>query len=181
MSTPAKRGDIIFYREPDLAPGVYTMEAIVFDAVAQRGSARVSTLTVPAVDRRAFGDQQPGRRESQRGESDAPPPSPLRGRRSTSAARCSIRISASRSEVAATELPFYFTLYGNVADANASAELLRNGSRSPKRRCSCPPPPAACPARRPAADWCLAAGNLRAADPRDRRPAGGVTDRVLYA
>jgi hypothetical protein len=25
------------------------------------------------------------------------------------------------------ELPFYFTLYGNVHDANATAQLLRNG------------------------------------------------------
>ena len=33
----ARRGEILFYREPDLAPGVYTMESIVFDVVAQPG------------------------------------------------------------------------------------------------------------------------------------------------
>ena len=44
----AKRGEILFYREPDLAPGIYTMESIVFDIVAQQGSARVATLTVPS-------------------------------------------------------------------------------------------------------------------------------------
>jgi VWFA-related protein len=44
----AKRGKILFYREPDLAPGLYQMETVVYDGHARRGSARVSTLTVPA-------------------------------------------------------------------------------------------------------------------------------------
>lgn len=43
----AKRGEILFYREPDLPPGVYTAEAAVYDAVAARASTRVSTLEVP--------------------------------------------------------------------------------------------------------------------------------------
>src|SRR5262245_56711452 len=43
----AKNGQILFYREPVLEPGVYTIEAVVFDAVAKRGSVRVATLTVP--------------------------------------------------------------------------------------------------------------------------------------
>ena len=51
----AKKGEILFYREPELAPGVYTMEAIVFDPAARRGSARVSTLTVPAAEPAALG------------------------------------------------------------------------------------------------------------------------------
>ena len=49
----AQRGDIIFYREADLAPGVYT---IGVDRLSTRsrsqGSARVSTLTVPAIEPR---------------------------------------------------------------------------------------------------------------------------------
>lgn len=45
----AQDGEILFYRQPDLAPGVYTLEAIVQDVVAQRASARLSTLTVPAI------------------------------------------------------------------------------------------------------------------------------------
>jgi VWFA-related protein len=43
----AKRGEILFYREPELSPGVYTVEAVVHDGVANRASARVSTLEVP--------------------------------------------------------------------------------------------------------------------------------------
>jgi hypothetical protein len=43
----AKNGEILFYRQPELDPGVYTLEAIVHDAAADRASARLSTLTVP--------------------------------------------------------------------------------------------------------------------------------------
>jgi hypothetical protein len=46
----AKRSEIIFYREPELAPGLYTLEAVVYDAVAQKGSARFATIEVPRVD-----------------------------------------------------------------------------------------------------------------------------------
>ena len=47
----AKEGEILFYRQADLAPGVYGLEAIVFDALAERGSARLSTINVPMVSR----------------------------------------------------------------------------------------------------------------------------------
>jgi VWFA-related protein len=46
----AKKGEILFYREPVLEPGVYQIESVVYDAVAEKGSARVSTLTVPKPD-----------------------------------------------------------------------------------------------------------------------------------
>ena len=45
----ARDGEILFYRQPDLAPGVYTLETIVQDVIAQRASARLSTLTVPVI------------------------------------------------------------------------------------------------------------------------------------
>ena len=43
----AKHGEILFYREVELDPGVYQVESMVFDAYAEKGSARVSTVTVP--------------------------------------------------------------------------------------------------------------------------------------
>ena len=43
----AKKGEILFYREAELAPGVYQVESIVYDAIANQGSARISTLSVP--------------------------------------------------------------------------------------------------------------------------------------
>ena len=51
----ARTGTILFYREPQLAPGVYTVESIAFDALAGKGSARVSTITVPSADSQVLG------------------------------------------------------------------------------------------------------------------------------
>jgi VWFA-related protein len=46
----AKAGDVIFYRQPELPPGVYTMETVVHDAPSGKSSVRFSTVEVPAVD-----------------------------------------------------------------------------------------------------------------------------------
>ena len=45
----ARNGEILFYRQPELDPGVYTLAAIVHDAAGSRASARLSTITVPNV------------------------------------------------------------------------------------------------------------------------------------
>jgi VWFA-related protein len=42
----AKQGHVIFYREPELAPGVYTMETVVHDAPSGKSSVRISTVEV---------------------------------------------------------------------------------------------------------------------------------------
>ncbi len=46
----AKRSEILFYREPELGPGVYTLEAVAYDAIAQKGSVRLATIEVPRAD-----------------------------------------------------------------------------------------------------------------------------------
>jgi hypothetical protein len=46
----AKLGEVLFYREPDLEPGVYTVEAVAYDALSQKASVRLSTLDQPKVD-----------------------------------------------------------------------------------------------------------------------------------
>jgi hypothetical protein len=46
----AKRGNVVFYRESELPAGVYTMEAIVYDAPTGNSSVRVSTVEVPKYD-----------------------------------------------------------------------------------------------------------------------------------
>ncbi len=46
----AKRGEIIFYRESELPPGVYTMESAVHDALSGKTSVRFSTVEVPKLD-----------------------------------------------------------------------------------------------------------------------------------
>lgn len=43
----ARQGEVLFYRQPELPAGSYTFEAVVHDAVADRASARVATVTVP--------------------------------------------------------------------------------------------------------------------------------------
>lgn len=43
----AKKGEILFYREPELEPGAYRVESVVYDVIAEKGSARVSTVVVP--------------------------------------------------------------------------------------------------------------------------------------
>ena len=44
----AKQGQIIFFREPELPAGVYTMETVVYDALAGKSSVRLATIEVPA-------------------------------------------------------------------------------------------------------------------------------------
>jgi VWFA-related protein len=121
----AKNGEILFYREPDLPAGLYTMESIVFDASAARGSARVATLTIPAADPAALGMSSliiVSRAEEGSGPAPAGP-APLYVGRSLLYPNLGEPIRRS----ATGELPFYFTLYGNVQAAKASAQLLRNG------------------------------------------------------
>jgi VWFA-related protein len=43
----ARTGEILFYREADLPAGAYQVESLVYDAVAEKGSGRVSTVVVP--------------------------------------------------------------------------------------------------------------------------------------
>ncbi len=123
----ARRGEILFYREPDLPAGVYTMETIVFDATAGRGSARVATLTVPPVES-LFGMSSLVVVSRVEQVKDGPPASdrltpPLYVGQSLLYPNLGEPITRS----AATELPFYFTLYGDVSTVKAYAQLLQNG------------------------------------------------------
>jgi VWFA-related protein len=46
----AKQGEVIFYREPELPPGVYNMETVAYDAPSGKSSVRFSTVEVPKED-----------------------------------------------------------------------------------------------------------------------------------
>lgn len=46
----ARNSDVLFYREPVLPPGVYTMETIVYDNPSKKASVRYSTVEVPRID-----------------------------------------------------------------------------------------------------------------------------------
>jgi 5-hydroxyisourate hydrolase-like protein (transthyretin family) len=43
----ARRGEILFYRNPTLEPGTYTLEVVVHDALASKSGVRRSTFTIP--------------------------------------------------------------------------------------------------------------------------------------
>ena len=42
-----RAGSVLFYREADLPPGTYTVDAVAYDAIAQTASTRTSTFEVP--------------------------------------------------------------------------------------------------------------------------------------
>ena len=137
----ARRGEILFYREPDLAPGVYTMESIVFDAIAHTGSARVSTLAIaPAEPSRLtmsslvlvsrIEDLGSGDTAAADGSS-----APLYVGRTLIYPNLGEAIAKS----ATTELPFYFTLYGALDGTKAYAQLLRNGQSLAEAPIDLPP------------------------------------------
>ena len=121
----ARQGDIIFYREVDLGPGVYTIESVVFDARAKHGSARITTLTVPAADR---GEATVSSLVLvNRIEETSDPPSPSRPPLYVGSLLLYPNLGEPVSKSAVKDLPFYFTLYGSGGSATATAQLFRNG------------------------------------------------------
>ena len=132
----AKKGDILFYREPDLPPGVYTMESIVFDATAGQGSARVATLTVPAAEPSTLGMSSlvlVNRVEEVNYPTNVSAPLYVGHRLLYPNLGDPIRRSGT------SELPFYFTLYGDVRDVKVYAQLLRNGEAVAEAPVELPP------------------------------------------
>jgi len=45
----SKRGDVLFFRQPDLPPGTYTIESVVHDALSTKAGVTTSSFVVPAV------------------------------------------------------------------------------------------------------------------------------------
>jgi VWFA-related protein len=123
----AKHGEILFYREPILAAGVYTMETIVFDATAAQGSARVATLTVPPLEpilgmsSLVLVNRIENLKDAPSPESGVVPPLYV------GQTLVYPNLGETISKGTTAELPFYFTLYGDVQGAKASAQLLQNG------------------------------------------------------
>ena len=123
----AKHGEILFYREPVLPAGVYTMETIVFDATATLGSARVATLTVPPVEP-IIGMSSLVLVNRIEDVKDAPSPEvgiapPLY----VGQTLLYPNLGETIRKTATAELPFYFTLYGDLQGVKVYAQLLQNG------------------------------------------------------
>jgi hypothetical protein len=50
QAATTRKGDVLFYREPILGAGAYTMETVVYDALSTKASVRLATLDVPATN-----------------------------------------------------------------------------------------------------------------------------------
>jgi VWFA-related protein len=124
----AKRGTILFYREPLLAPGVYTVESIAFDALAGSGSARVSTLTVPAAESQALGLSSIVFVDHVEQISDAPDQTAHAAPFFVGQTLVYPNIGDPVMKSTTKELPFFFTIYrGASGPLTATAQLLRDG------------------------------------------------------
>jgi len=125
----AKKGEILFYRQPDLPAGLYTVESIVLDAVGNRASARVSTLTVPDAGTPGLGmsslvivSRVEDTGEAARADAHSAP-------FYVGSQLLYPNVGEAVKKGATNELPFYFTLYGESAPrARATVQLLRNGT-----------------------------------------------------
>ncbi len=122
----AKRGEILFYREIDLPPSIYTMESIVYDAISETGSARLATLTVPPP---STGVQVSSLLVINKIEevTDASATSEFAAALRVGRKLLYPNLGEQIRHVAGGELPFYFTVYGESAGLKVSAQLLRNG------------------------------------------------------
>jgi VWFA-related protein len=125
----AKRGTILFYREPLLAPGVYTVQSIAFDTLAGDGSARISTVTVPAAESQALGMSSVVFIDHVE-QIDGAPPDPITRPAPFFVGQTLVfpNIGDPVMKTTTKDLPFFFTIYrGGSGPLTATAQLLRNG------------------------------------------------------
>ena len=124
----APSGDVVFYREPVLFPGVFTMEAVVYDALAAKATVRVLTVDVPAVDPKALRlSSVIAIRRSEKVPENERVPGPLY----VGDQLLYPNMGDPFSKATAKELPFYFVAYPSASggEAKATLELLSNGQR----------------------------------------------------
>ena len=125
----ARQGTIIFYREPRLAPGVYTLEAVAFDALANQGSVRVSTVTVPDAEPSTLGMSSLVlvdhlEQIAHRSASDSERAGPFY----VGDTLVYPNVAGTVRKAITADLPFYFTVYqGGSRSLTAAAQLLKNG------------------------------------------------------
>jgi hypothetical protein len=125
---PTKAGRIIFYRQPDLPAGVYSIETVVRDALADKSSVRFTTVEVPATDpsRLRLSSLVLVRRGEKVPAGERITDSPLY----VGDTLLYPDLAASLKRSVDKELGFYLTVY--VPDANAqqtaTVDLIQNGA-----------------------------------------------------
>ena len=121
----AKNSGVIFYREPELAPGIYTMEAIVYDSPTSRASVRYATVEVPRVDAKKLRmSSLVIVKRSEKVGADEPRTGPLFVKDVLLYPNLGEDISKGNKEVG-----FFFTVYPGAAGTRPEAvlELIQNG------------------------------------------------------
>lgn len=122
----AKQGEVLFYREPELQPGVYTMETVVYDAPSGKSSVRFATVEVPAVDPAALRASSLVlvRRGEKVPEKDRRRENPLLVKDVVLYPNLGDAVARQSREVG-----FYFAIYpaAGAAAPQSSLELLRDG------------------------------------------------------
>lgn len=122
-------GEILFYREPVLAPGVYTMETLVYDALAAKASVRILTIDVPDANPRALrlSSLVAVRRSEKVPEHQRMPGSPLY----VGDQLLYPSFGEPFSKASARELPFYFIAYptSGGGETRATLELFEGGKQ----------------------------------------------------
>jgi hypothetical protein len=122
-----RAGEVTFYRDPVLEPGVYTLEAVVYDAPSGRASVRVATIELPPSDstRLQASSLVLVRRSEEVPEGERDPNNPLHHRHLL----LYPSLGEAFSKAADKELSFFVTLYPRRASAVLRAQLrvVQNG------------------------------------------------------
>jgi len=122
----ARRGDVVFYRESELPAGIYTMEAIVYDAPTGKSSVRIATVEVPKHDENTLrlSSLVIVKRSEKLAEKDRRPDHPLLVGDTLLHPNIGEPVSK-----AAKELGFYFVAYPakNGPAAESTIEVMLNG------------------------------------------------------
>jgi len=122
----AKQGEILFYRDSELPPGLYTMETIVYDALSGKSSARFSTLEVPTHPEGTLrvSSLVQIKRSEKIAEKDRPAGNPFVVKDVVLYPNLGDSVSK-----AAKELGFFFVIYPATGTATPSAtiELMQDG------------------------------------------------------
>jgi VWFA-related protein len=122
----ARQGEVIFYREPELSPGVYTMETVVYDAPSGKASVRLSTVEVPqaGVDALRMSSLVLVKRAEKVPEADRRADNPLLVKDVILYPNLGEPVNKSAKEVG-----FYFAAYpaAGGASTEATIELLQDG------------------------------------------------------
>ena len=122
-----KQGNILFYRQPELAPGVYTMEAVVHDALADRASVRFATVEQrPAEpDTLRVSDLVLVSSAERLAEAQRPAGNPFL----VGEMLLYPSVGEPVRKSATPELGFFFTVYpAKGSNATASMEVIQNGA-----------------------------------------------------